>query len=312
MTNYYRIVAGTGGSYTKDFLDKGYFGINYDADKTLDGYNKDSYNHFKDKLIKDQPEASSPTKLWKIYAEFKIGDVVLIYVKEDKLFRVGKVASDYEFASKEGTPERYPHRRKISWFASINKNDMPDTLKISLHGPVVIGDVTKHKDIIESLLSGKKWTAEDENNIVAKETEETANTWVSEKTTHHIYVYTLRRYELPIEVPKSETNPIDRTYYKVGCTSVGYKERIKAQIKTAIPEAPIIRRVYKLSDKDEALSKELKDKLIRDYENNIHSVLESAGHDYAKQDSGVEWFITNLDLIDAISEVLGLQCFIKN
>lgn len=108
-----------------------------------------------------------------------------------------------------------------------------------------------------------------------------------------IYVYTLPHYL------EHRFEPISgRTLLKVGHSGAAMIERFNNQTRTtALPEEPILLRVYPVSD--EASSAALEKK--------FHALLRAADHDRpVTRSAGQEWFLTSRKFLDAIAELHGL------
>ncbi|MCY4040302.1 MAG: GIY-YIG nuclease family protein [Gammaproteobacteria bacterium] len=114
-----------------------------------------------------------------------------------------------------------------------------------------------------------------------------------------IYVYTLPHYmNKPVFEPE-EDDSNDRTYLKVGMSNRDAGKRVREQITTALPEAPLILRRYELSDPKDAKYQELEKKM--------HEHLNAADHNQNRETgAGKEWFLTHLPFIDSTARLLGL------
>ena len=112
-----------------------------------------------------------------------------------------------------------------------------------------------------------------------------------------IYVYTYPHYmRFPVvSGDDDDTNP--RTYLKVGMSETDMAQRIKAQITTAMPEPPLILRMYSVSGGD-----------IGEIEARLHEHLNAADHNRLHvRGAGREWFLTHLRFIDSTASLLGLR-----
>lgn len=104
-----------------------------------------------------------------------------------------------------------------------------------------------------------------------------------------VYVYSYPLYLTNLISPNDQ-----RTLYKVGASAVSAGGRVKDQAtKTPVPEDITLLRVFECSD---AIKEERK----------FHRILTAAGHHHDSNHGGVEWFLTRLEMIDAIAESLGL------
>ena len=113
-----------------------------------------------------------------------------------------------------------------------------------------------------------------------------------------IYVYALPHYlRYPVEVSeKDETD--DRTYLKVGMSKRDAKKRVQDQAITALPEQPVLLRIYVGSNGMD----------IAEVERRIHRHLVHADHvRNSERGAGTEWFLTHLKFLDSTAELLGLK-----
>jgi hypothetical protein len=117
---------------------------------------------------------------------------------------------------------------------------------------------------------------------------------LEKKSTPGIYVYTLMHYMNYRYDPDS-----DRTLIKVGKSDRDVIQRFREQIRTtALPEEPVLLRIYESKDQERSLST---------LEKTFHEVLEAADHDRSTaRTGGTEWFLTSLKFLDKIAFVLGM------
>jgi hypothetical protein len=113
-----------------------------------------------------------------------------------------------------------------------------------------------------------------------------------------IYVYALPHYLRYPYDPESE-----RTLLKVGHSERDVIQRFRAQTRTtALPEEPILLRVYECPDSSTATA-----------ERKIHQILEAADHSRSTaRTGGTEWFLTSLRLLDVLATTLNLKTRIVN
>lgn len=114
-----------------------------------------------------------------------------------------------------------------------------------------------------------------------------------------IYVYTLPHYYRYPYDPES-----GRTLLKVGHSGAKMIARFREQTRTtALPEEPILLRVYPVCDEESSAMIERK----------FHDLLKGADHNRPfTRSAGQEWFLTSERLLDAIAQVLGLPIHIVN
>jgi T5orf172 domain len=113
-----------------------------------------------------------------------------------------------------------------------------------------------------------------------------------------IYVYALPHYlRYPFD-PDS-----GRTLLKVGRSDSDVIMRFRTQTRTtALPEEPILLRIYRTSGAATA-----------PVENNFHRLLDAADHSRSvARSAGREWFLTSTRFLDEIARVLGLETEIVN
>lgn len=127
---------------------------------------------------------------------------------------------------------------------------------------------------------------EDEQAIVA-------TTQAEELAVPGVYVYALPHY---LRHPYDEDS--GRTLLKVGRADSSVIRRFREQIRTtALPEDPVLLRVYRCEENDS----------IR-HERKFHALLEAADHDRSTaRTGGTEWFLTSLKFLDEVAATLDLE-----
>jgi len=90
-----------------------------------------------------------------------------------------------------------------------------------------------------------------------------------------------------------------RTLLKVGRSSRDVIQRFRNQTRTtALPEEPLLLRIYPVEDGDRSAEIERK----------FHRLLEAADHDRSRaRTGGTEWFLTSLRFLDEVASTLGLE-----
>jgi hypothetical protein len=108
-----------------------------------------------------------------------------------------------------------------------------------------------------------------------------------------VYVYTFPTYFRSVQ----KTDP-ERFLFKIGMTERYSKIRIREQQRaTNMPEDPWTLRVYRSA----ALTP-------TELEARFHSILDAAGHGRSSgKSAGKEWFYTNLEFLDGVATLLGLE-----
>lgn len=112
-----------------------------------------------------------------------------------------------------------------------------------------------------------------------------------------IYVYTFPHYLRYPVVPTDEDDTNPRTYLKIGSSTTDMVARVKQQNTTALPEPPIILRMYTCPDGE-----------IETVERRLHDHLSAADHNPNRSPgAGREWFLTHLRFVDSTADLLGLK-----
>jgi len=122
-----------------------------------------------------------------------------------------------------------------------------------------------------------------------------ASTELEKKSTPGVYVYSLMHYLTYPYDPES-----GRTLMKVGMSDRDVIRRFREQIRTtALPEEPILLRIYQASEAQSSLT---------EIEKTFHNLLEAADHDRSNaRTGGTEWFLTSLKFLDKIGDTLSLK-----
>ena len=117
-----------------------------------------------------------------------------------------------------------------------------------------------------------------------------------------VYVYTLAHYLNHPVAPAEDDFSSDRTLLKVGMSSVDAHQRVRRQSNTGLPEPPMLLRVYACGDDD-----------AQEMERSFHRLLDAFGHGSRRQrGAGKEWFLTSLDALDELADVLCMDTAYSN
>ena len=118
---------------------------------------------------------------------------------------------------------------------------------------------------------------------------------LEKKVTPGVYVYSLMHYLTYPYDPES-----GRTLMKVGMSDRDVIRRFREQTRTtALPEEPILLRIYEILELNVSLSQ---------VEKTFHNLLEAADHERSSaRTGGTEWFLTSLRFLDQIAETLCLK-----
>ena len=122
-----------------------------------------------------------------------------------------------------------------------------------------------------------------------------------------VYVFTYPHYLRHPTHPSTEFEKApDRTLLKIGFSDKGILDRVNQETSSAgIPEHRRILRAYLIPESAVRNNREI--------EKLFHDMLDTAGHagpkrrTKEKQRGGTEWFNTNLEFLDKIAELMGLD-----
>lgn len=111
-----------------------------------------------------------------------------------------------------------------------------------------------------------------------------------------IYVYTLPHYlRYPVQ-PSDDPDSSDKTLLKIGMSDVDARGRVQQQAVTALPEPPVLLRVFTCGDRP-----------LAEVESTMHRLLGAFDHNPNRQrGAGKEWFLTSLPALDELASVLEL------
>lgn len=162
---------------------------------------------------------------------------------------------------------------------------------------------------LENLAEACEQVAQDPRAIQQEDSDDDARTQEAERSdTPGIYVYTYPHYRRHPVLPGvsydgtgSKTQP--RTYFKIGMSGRGVKERIKDQMRgTAAPERPSLERIYTASPESD----------LKTLEKRLHTHLHCADHGRERScGHGTEWFLTHLKFVDDTALLLSLDARYK-
>lgn len=145
--------AGAGADYIEDFIDRKFVAIGW----RLVGNISDAkeVEQVKEKLRAEYPEFKdgkvniSAATLFKFRNEFKIGDLVLTYNPNERLYWIGEINSEYHYKPEE--LENLPHLRYVKWLKSVSRDILSTKSKNSLGSTVTIFKISP--DTVAELLS---------------------------------------------------------------------------------------------------------------------------------------------------------------
>ena len=114
-----------------------------------------------------------------------------------------------------------------------------------------------------------------------------------------IYVYTYPHYMRFPVLATEDADTNSRTYLKIGMSDSDMAKRITDQIKTSMPEPPLVLRMYRVPANGNT---------VNESEKILHNHLNAADHNRNRQKgAGKEWFLTHLPFVDSTASLLGLE-----
>jgi hypothetical protein len=153
------IRAGEGGKYFSDFIKNDVVAIGWD--KIKDVKKIAAKTALSDIYIKAYPKDSKVSisinvgQVWAFCNDIEKGDVVLTPNPLTRTIFIGRVRGDYQYISKPLGDMRYRHRRKVTWEKEVSRDVFSQDMRNSVGALLTIFNLDKHKDEIESILSGK-------------------------------------------------------------------------------------------------------------------------------------------------------------
>lgn len=184
---------------------------------------------------------------------------------------------------------------------AILEDDIPDAVSVAVQAKRALQRLFRENEfsaeagaVLERRLSALEERASDPVLLAKEEKEAKSKTAEAEKKDiPGVYVYSLPHYMRYRFDPET-----GRTLMKVGHSNRSAIQRFRDQKRTtALPEDPLLLRVYECSDAESA-----------DQEGKFHRLMEAAGHDRSTaRAGGTEWFLTSLRFLDEIAAVIGLK-----
>ena len=100
-------------------------------------------------------------------SEFKVGDRVVTYDPNNRIYIVGEIIGNYEYDDKL----EYPHFRKVKWIGSLKRDDLSFSTKNTLGAISTIFEVGEDSQKeITTLSEGKQYTKDETKDQVEEET----------------------------------------------------------------------------------------------------------------------------------------------
>lgn len=157
MKNYYRIMLGRGSAYADEAKAGDFIGADFDINIDLKNNIPDNWREFNKEMIpvwlKKNPGKTkigaglACGQLWTVIKGVQIGDIVLSPDGNGEYF-VGEVLSDYEYH----IGQNLPHRRKVNWFTTLNRQQMSSELRNSAGSISTVANLTKYDNELSLLI----------------------------------------------------------------------------------------------------------------------------------------------------------------
>lgn len=154
--------AGEGGFLIDKFKDKSAVAIGW---KIGDLSNVETPSSIKTKIKERFPEKSKgyvsivSSQISKFRFDIKIGDIVISYNTDERVYLVGEISSDYIYEPNfcEEKPGEYGDVRKVEWKGEVNRDDLSTSTKNTLGAISTLFEINNEasKEIL-NLLKGKK------------------------------------------------------------------------------------------------------------------------------------------------------------
>ncbi len=158
---YYRVMLGKGSSCSEICLKESFiggdFGIKINLKDDLPDNMRDFNHKFRPIFRNNRPEKTKVAAglacgaLWTISKGINLGDIVLCPDGQGN-YLIGEISSSYFYKAEEVLP----HRREVKWYPnSILRSSMSQSLKNSSGSIGTVCNLSKYKEELETLISGK-------------------------------------------------------------------------------------------------------------------------------------------------------------
>lgn len=157
MKNYYRIMLGKGSSFAEEAKLGDFIGADFGIDIDLKNKLPDNWRDFNKEMIPVWLEKNpGKTKigaglacgqLWTVVKGVLVGDIVLSPHGNGE-YLVGEVLGDYEYHP----GSNLPHRRKVNWFTTLNRQQMSLELRNSTGSITTVANISKYENELSLLI----------------------------------------------------------------------------------------------------------------------------------------------------------------
>ncbi|KYG34929.1 hypothetical protein [Alkalihalobacillus trypoxylicola] len=147
-----------GTNHMVDFLNSDIIAVGYPVGKNLINHN---YSDIRT-LLEQFDWEEGVGNVNSFVNVMKRGDIVVVPDDNKKDVYFGEIKSEYVYEEsldidKKGTG--YPHQRRVKWFFDkepLIRTELPEELKVSMRYPGAIADITKHYNVVNSIIYGEK------------------------------------------------------------------------------------------------------------------------------------------------------------
>jgi restriction system protein len=157
MKNYYRIMLGKGSSFAEEANAGEFIGADFGIDLDLSNKLPDNWRDFNKKMIPvwlDKNPGKTKIgaglacgQLWTVVKGVLVGDIVLSPHGNGE-YLVGEVLGEYEYHP----GSNLPHRRKVNWFTTLNRQQMSLELRNSAGSISTVANITKYANELSLLI----------------------------------------------------------------------------------------------------------------------------------------------------------------
>lgn len=155
---YYKIHQGPQNIHAKLAVEQGFVGIGYDMPSLAHIGGSDTKESIRALYQSAHPAASKQSiasgsgAVFRFLSILQKGDILLVPLG-DGTYKIGELDGDYYYA---GEHEILPHRRRVRWYATLDKEKCSESLKNTLGAIGTISDVTHQSAEIDALVSGEE------------------------------------------------------------------------------------------------------------------------------------------------------------
>ena len=151
MVKLFIVRAGRNSCLVNEFLDNDLVAISFAQTGDLRGLDLDEINY---SMMVNYGVRKYSKIIYRFVDEIAIGDYVMVYDSEDRIYHVGCVASDYFYSELDLLSDsEFKHYRKVEWICEFFRDDLSTKSRRSLTVPWFCAEIRSPvKDEIFELL----------------------------------------------------------------------------------------------------------------------------------------------------------------